>query len=162
MASMKMQWRIPLVICDLLVVTLILLPFVWPDATRSPSPYDQSVQVGMSFDEAIAKLGNPQLQDAFWKKADGNLMVFSDKGDRIISSVHFTPEKMGPAGLSPQQYLAIGIAVLGILLGFLVLPPDVQGWRSIVLTISVPTLYGLGAAGLSAMAWAWLNGLLSK
>jgi hypothetical protein len=71
--------------------------------------------------------------------------------------VHFSPENAGPAGLSAQQYLAIGSAVLGFVFGLFVLPRNVEGWRSIVLTISVPTLYGLGSAVLSAFARAWLK-----
>ncbi|MBX7104032.1 MAG: hypothetical protein K1X57_08115 [Gemmataceae bacterium] len=157
---MKRHWRILFVMFDVLVVALVLMPFVRPDSSRSPSPYDQSIQIGMGYDEAIAKMGNPQVETAFWKKADGNVMVFTQSGDRTIASVHISPENAGLAGLSVQQYLAIGSAVLGFVFGQFVLPRNVEGWRSIVLTISVPTLYGLGGAVLSAFARAWFKGLL--
>jgi hypothetical protein len=153
---MKMQYRILLVICDLLGIALVLMQFMRPDPTRSPGPYDQSLQIGMSFDDAKEKLGNPQFETAFWKKADGDLSVFCS-GDRKINYVHFSSEKMSLAGLSKQQWWVIGITLLGFLFGLVVLPPGIKGWRSIVLTVSVPTLYGLGAAALSAIACAWFH-----
>ena len=142
---------------DLLMVALVLMQFMRPDPTRSPGPYDQSLQIGMSFDEANEKLGKPQLETAFWKKADGNVNVFSYSGDRKVNFVHFSAKTMSLAGLSQQQWWCIAMTMLGILIGLVVLPPAVKGWRSIVLTISVPTLYGLGAAALSAIAWAWFK-----